>query len=329
MITQSSMKSSTNKLNEAVERMSTGYRINHAKDNAANYSISTNMTTKLSAYDVAADNVAMGMDMLTTASENLSQIESKLSRLRALATQAQNGTYGGQSLDAIQTEANSITSEIQRIYETAEYNGIKLFEPKSIMPQKDLSNLERVSKADSLERDKSYRIDDHEDLIVLQDFVKNGGDTTGITFELSADINMKDVAFERIGNSSNPFKGIFNGNGFVIKNLEINATYNRAGFLGATEGASIDSLGVVNCNIVSASANVGGLIGKATNTKISNCYVVGEIKSSERDVGGLVGFSYGSIIEAYICNKDIKHKHIYDMLSREKNSSYISYALFK
>ena len=39
--------------------------------------------------------------------------------------------------------------------------------------------------------------------------------------------------------------------------------------------------------------------------------------------------SYGSIIEAYICNKDIKHKHIYDMLSREKNSSYINYALFK
>ena len=64
LIAQNSMKTSTNKLNEAIERMSTGYKINHAKDNAANYSISTNMTTRMSAYQVAEDNVAMGMDLI-------------------------------------------------------------------------------------------------------------------------------------------------------------------------------------------------------------------------------------------------------------------------
>ena len=101
IITQNSMKQSTNKLNEAIERMTTGCKINHAKDNAANYSISTNMTTKIGAYNVAEDNVAMGLDMLTTASESLSQIETALTRLRALATQASNGTYGGQSKEAI------------------------------------------------------------------------------------------------------------------------------------------------------------------------------------------------------------------------------------
>ena len=50
IITQNSMKQSTNKLNEAIERMTTGCKINHAKDNAANYSISTNMATKIGAY---------------------------------------------------------------------------------------------------------------------------------------------------------------------------------------------------------------------------------------------------------------------------------------
>ena len=94
MIAQNSLTQSTNKLNQAIERMSTGLKINHAKDNAANYSISTNMTTKMSACMVAEDNTAMGLDMITTASENLSQIESMLSRLRALATQSSNGTYG-------------------------------------------------------------------------------------------------------------------------------------------------------------------------------------------------------------------------------------------
>ena len=67
LIAQSSMEKSTDALSLAVERMTTGFKINHASDNAANYSISTNMTTKLNAYMVAEDNVAMGMDLVNTA----------------------------------------------------------------------------------------------------------------------------------------------------------------------------------------------------------------------------------------------------------------------
>ena len=121
------MKQSTNKLNEAIERMTTGYKINHAKDNAANYSISTNMTTKIGAYDVAADNVAMGMDLVTTANDIISNMQGKAERLRALATQARNGTYGAQSMSAINSEAAAIMAEINRLYNTAEYNDISLF----------------------------------------------------------------------------------------------------------------------------------------------------------------------------------------------------------
>ena len=62
LIAQNSMNTSTNKLNQAIERMTTGAKINHAKDNAANYSINTNMTTKIGAYRVAEENTAMGMD---------------------------------------------------------------------------------------------------------------------------------------------------------------------------------------------------------------------------------------------------------------------------
>ena len=101
LIAQGSMKLSTNKLNQAIERMTTGFKINHAKDNAANYSIATNMTTKIGAYNVAEDNAAMGLDLISTAEGTLSQIEDKLQRLRALQEQASNGTYGEQSLNAI------------------------------------------------------------------------------------------------------------------------------------------------------------------------------------------------------------------------------------
>ena len=128
------MKQSTNKLNQAIERMTTGFKINQAKDNAANYSISTNMATKIGAYNVAEDNAAMGLDLISTAESTLSQIEDKLQRLRALAEQAMNGTYGEQSLRAINEECCALVDEINRVYETTEFNGISLFLEPTEMP---------------------------------------------------------------------------------------------------------------------------------------------------------------------------------------------------
>ena len=288
LIAQNSLKTSTNKLNETIERMSSGYKINHAKDNAANYSISTNMTTKIGAYSVAQDNAAMGLDMVTTASETINEMQNHAERLRALATQARNGTYGAQSLEAMQQEADSITAEINRLYSTAEYNKVKLFEPNSVEPRKDFTNLERVSEAAILEANKSYRIDDYDDLVALQDYVNNGGDTTNVTFELTADIDMKDKEFERIGSPSNPFKGNFNGNNYVIKNLTINLDKSQVGFWGRTENATIQNLGIVNCNIKGVSS-VGALVGYATNTTITNCYSTGLVEGTGDYIGGLIG----------------------------------------
>ena len=123
LIAQGSLNKSTNALNQAIERMTTGFKINSAKDNAANYTISTNMTTKINSYMVAEDNCAMGLDMLTTASESLGQISNKLTRLRDLATQAGNGNYGTQSLDAINSEVNALVDEINRLYQRSHNNG--------------------------------------------------------------------------------------------------------------------------------------------------------------------------------------------------------------
>ena len=127
LIVQSSLKSATKGLNTAIERMTTGFRINNARDNAANFSISTSMSTKISAYEVAEENASMGLDLVNTASGALDQMSDKLSRLRALQEQANNGTYGPDSIKAIRQEADAIVDEIERLYNTTEYNGIKLF----------------------------------------------------------------------------------------------------------------------------------------------------------------------------------------------------------
>ena len=92
LIIQSNLKTSSMGLNQAIERLTTGRKINHAKDNAANYSISTKLGSKLSSYFVAQDNAAMGLDMLTTAMDSLDLVSNHLSRMRDLAEQAANDT---------------------------------------------------------------------------------------------------------------------------------------------------------------------------------------------------------------------------------------------
>ena len=69
----------------------------------------------------AQDNISMGLDMLTTATDSLELVSSHLSRIRDLAEQAANGTYGDDSLNAIQQEVNSRTAEINRIMANTEY----------------------------------------------------------------------------------------------------------------------------------------------------------------------------------------------------------------
>ena len=126
MIVFSNLKVSTNGLNTAIERMTSGYKINRAGDNAANFSINTKLSTQIGAYSVAEENVMMGLDMLSTASSALDQMSNLASRLRCLAAQAQNGTYGTQSLSAVKSEANVLVAEIKSIFGKTEYNGIKL-----------------------------------------------------------------------------------------------------------------------------------------------------------------------------------------------------------
>lgn len=127
LIAQNSLRNSTSKLNNTIEQMTTGYKINHAKDNAANYSIAVDMSTKIGAYDVAEENCAMALDLVNTANEALDLIADKYLRIRALKEQFDNGTYDNISRETIENEAKVIFKEIQRIVLSTEYNGKKLF----------------------------------------------------------------------------------------------------------------------------------------------------------------------------------------------------------
>jgi flagellin len=124
---QTNLNGATNKMNTAMERMSSGYRINSAADDAAGLSVTTRMNAAVSGSKIASDNVAIGSNLLDTTEGNLNIMMDNLQRIRDLATEAANGTYTSSDLSAIQAEAEARSLEIDRMANTAKFNGISLF----------------------------------------------------------------------------------------------------------------------------------------------------------------------------------------------------------
>ena len=128
LVAQRNLASATSSLNAAIERMTTGYKINHASDNAAGYSIARNWETQLGSLDVAADNAATGADMLATLEDTYALVTSHIQRVRDLTEQAANGTYGADSLEAIEAEITARLEEVDRITANCEFNGLKMMD---------------------------------------------------------------------------------------------------------------------------------------------------------------------------------------------------------
>ena len=316
LIAQTSLKNSTNILNQAVERMSIGYKINHASDNAANYSIATNMTTKIGAYQVAEDNALQGLDMINTASENLSLIEDKLQRLRALATQASNGTYGDKSLSAINAEANALVDELGRTYTTAEYNGLKVFKGTAkfeipdgvgttgdvgVQPvatysmratnygdflanpytytDEEVADMKTITQAiseSSLVSGGEYSISTKDELVALADYVNAGNNTTGMTFVLGADIDLSSIS-----------------NWTPIGNYSTNSSYIFKGTFDGN-GHTISNL------TINRDKGSQGLFGRTSNgSKIRNVGIVSGILNGSNQCGAIAGVSSSDVTNCY------------------------------
>ena len=121
-----SLTQTSDKIAKSMERLSTGYRINRAADDAAGLAISERMRAQISGVQQANRNIQDGVSMVQTAEGNLDEVHSMLQRVRELAVQYKNGTLSSDDQAAIQTEVNQLASEIERIGSSAEFNGIKV-----------------------------------------------------------------------------------------------------------------------------------------------------------------------------------------------------------
>ena len=113
---------------KSLQRLSTGLRINSAADDAAGLAISTQFTTKIRGLNQASRNAADGVSMIQTAEGGLDQMGGILTRMRELSIQSANGSLTNSDRLFIQTEFTELSSELDRIARSTDFNGRKLLQ---------------------------------------------------------------------------------------------------------------------------------------------------------------------------------------------------------
>ncbi len=115
-------------MSSSLERLSSGYKINKAADDSAGLAITNKMRTQIRALDQSSRNASDGQSIIETAEGAMSEVENILQRIRELAVQAANDTYSLDDRKAIQSEADEMMDEIDRISQTTEFNGKALLD---------------------------------------------------------------------------------------------------------------------------------------------------------------------------------------------------------
>ncbi|MGM5531732.1 flagellin [Mixta calida] len=126
LTTQNNLSKSQSSLGSAIERLSSGLRINSAKDDAAGQAIANRFTSNINGLGVAARNANDGISLAQTAEGALSEINNNLQRVRDLTVQAQNSSNSASDIDSIQSEVNQRMEEISRVTAQTDFNGIKV-----------------------------------------------------------------------------------------------------------------------------------------------------------------------------------------------------------
>lgn len=157
----------------------------------------------------------------------------------------------------------------------------------------------------------TYSIDSSDELYKLAAYVSAGKSTTGLTFCLAADIVLNDVsdaddwndetedltAWTPIGDNSHVFSGTFDGCGWTISGIYLSASSSDyQGLFGYLSNATVKNVGVED-SYICGHTYVGGVVGFASHSTVSNCYNAGKVRNSGDDyTGGIVGFASRSTV---------------------------------
>ena len=128
MIANNALKRNDMALSKSLERLSSGYKINHAKENAAGLAMARRMNAQLKGIDTAGDNASDGISVIEIADGALSEVHDILQRMNELAVKGANGTLADTDRAMIDEEIQALKAEIDRIGQTTQFNGQNLLD---------------------------------------------------------------------------------------------------------------------------------------------------------------------------------------------------------
>jgi len=242
LMTQNNLSKSQSTLGTAIERLSSGLRINSAKDDAAGQAIANRFTSNINGLNVAARNANDGISLAQTAEGALSEINNNLQRVRDLTVQAQNSSNSASDIDSIQAEVNQRMEEINRVTKQTDFNGIKVLDTgtgsSSYKFQVGSKDTETISITLSKSNDYNLfnatsatgatgglvngtaRATSAEGFDVLSGTVTSGGTTDGSPLaDIDAAIKAVDTQRSLLGASQNRFESTITNLNNTVNNL--------------------------------------------------------------------------------------------------------------
>ena len=157
-IAASAIRTNEREMSRAMERLSTGLRINSAKDDAAGLAISARMSAEISGLNQATRNANDAISMLQVAEGATKEISNILTRMRELAVQAGSGTYSATDRDALNLEFQALMSEITRIAKNTEWNGSTILDGNSTFTSNALKQTKNIQIGTSASQSMSIEL---------------------------------------------------------------------------------------------------------------------------------------------------------------------------
>lgn len=245
---QRNLNSATNSMNTAIERLSTGFKINRAGDDAANLYIATNLETQIRGSKVAKNNITTGTNVLAVIEGDLDVMLDNIQRIRDLTVQAANSIYDENSMNAMKDEIVQRLDEIDRISKNSNFNGLTLLDGQSQLAD---VGLRLQVGANSDEAANCIKLS--EDFFQTVDSNTLGATTTGMGPDFDAATGLRGNVDAAFANASTAAQYI------TMLDTAVTDINNRKAQIGATQNrldAATDSLTTTIENLTEAQSTI-------------------------------------------------------------------------
>jgi flagellin len=200
MNAQRNLSNTEMSLSTSMQRLSSGLRINTAADDVAGYAISQKLQGQINGLNQAQLNTQDAVSLAQTAQGSLNEVEQMLQRVRELAVQYKNGTNSESSKEAIVSETTQLTSEIERVGETTQFNGINLLKEENTI---------------------SFQVGANDGEVISVNTISLGESVGEINLENEESISEIDAAIDKVSAAAGSFGAVQNRLQYTQSNLAV------------------------------------------------------------------------------------------------------------